>query len=111
MGSIAGVAAVFTARIAVADKLLAAISTDQPVRGFPVRLVSVAIPPSISAPVTAEGSGFSLCELHQSIAALFACFFVIFVPRIVGSVAGINGIPAAERLNRVHRKAERFSNL
>jgi len=111
VGSIAGVTAVFPVRVAVAYKLPAAISAGQPMRGFPVRLVPVTVPPSIPALIAAKGSGFALCGLRQPIAALFTFFFVIFVPRIVGSVAGINGIPAAERLDRVHRKVERLGNL
>ena len=104
-GDIAGMTAVFPILIIVAE-VFAAMGTNQTMYTLTLHFIPVRVPPLKPAFIGAERLRLGFRRLFQTIAALFTYIFVIVVPRIIGSIAGIELAAPAERLNGINGKTE-----
>jgi len=68
---------------------------------------SVRVPPVEPAFIGAESSGSGFNDFFKLLAALFT----YFIPRIAGSIDGIESAAAAKRLDGVHGNTERIGDF
>ena len=101
-GNIAGVTAIFTVLVITA-KIPAAMRTNQTMYAITLHFGSVRVPPIKSAFIRTECFRFGFLRLFELNSAVFA---YIFVPCIVGSIAGIELAAPTERFYSIRGKTE-----